>query len=95
MPGSGPEPILPVVSSFVPGWGPERSGLSAAEIEQLRRMSASERLEIMRSLCRDAGRLLAAMDPRIRQSALAHRDKLPESSREALRRLRIEAKKAY
>ncbi|MBM4379490.1 MAG: hypothetical protein FJ086_09350 [Deltaproteobacteria bacterium] len=55
-------------------------------------MSVQERAELLAALCRSALELVRAMPPELRERALAHRDPLPASTREALARLRRTAK---
>ena len=61
-------------------------------MDRLRAMSVQERAALLGALCRSAMELLRAMPPEVRARALAHRDPLPESTREALARLRRRAK---
>ena len=66
--------------------------LDREEILRLRAMSVEERGRLLGELCRSAMELVQAMPPDVRARALAHRDPLPESTRQALARLRKAAR---
>lgn len=72
----------------IPTWSSERVSVDVADAQRVRAMSVEDRLKIVRALCRDAARLLAAMPAERRRKALEYRDPVSESTRAALRRLR-------
>lgn len=70
-------------------WRQERSLSEPSGLkEELRPGTPQERLDLLKSLCADAVRMLQAMPEERRRRALEYRQPLPESSQRALQRLR-------
>jgi len=63
------------------------------EFARVRAMTQEERVAALHAACVTAERVLAAMTPEARAKAIDHREPLPESTIQALKRLRKEARR--
>jgi hypothetical protein len=79
---------LEAMRARLPSWVVDNRTSVEREAAPYREMTATQRLEILDSLCRDAMALLASRPDR--QRVLEFRDRLPPSAVEALARLRAE-----
>lgn len=73
----------------LPGWVVDNRTSVRREAEPYRNLTPEGRLAILDSLCQDAMDILASRPDR--ETVLKYRDRLPQSSLAALRRLRVKS----